>query len=112
VNTSDLVTRKINENEKFTALAFKMMNDPLLEKLTFSEYTQVNWKPVLMFTILSVRKRKESAVCLQMHANHREEVSSVRAGDIAAAIGLKYTRTGDTLCSEDDPLLWKKNYIP
>ncbi len=47
-----------------------------------------------------------------MHANHREEIDEVRAGDIAAAVGLKFTKTGDTLCSEDDPVMLGKNNIP
>ncbi|MDP3684536.1 MAG: elongation factor G, partial [Ignavibacteria bacterium] len=112
VNTSDLVTRKISENEKFTALAFKMMNDPFVGKLTFFRvYAGKLEAGSYVYNSVSQKKERISRL-LQMHANHREEVSSVRAGDIAAAIGLKYTRTGDTLCSEDDPVVMEKIIFP
>ncbi len=112
VNSNDLVTRKISDKEKFTALAFKMMNDPFVGKLTFFRvYAGTLESGSYVYNSVSLKKERISRL-LQMHANHREEVSSVRAGDIAAAIGLKYTRTGDTLCCEDDPVVMEKIIFP
>ena len=112
VGSNDVVKRQINENEKFTALAFKMMNDPFVGKLTFFRvYSGKLEAGSYVYNSVSQKKERISRL-LQMHANHREEISSVRAGDIAAAIGLKYTRTGDTLCSENDPVIMEKIVFP
>lgn len=112
IGSNDTVRRKINENEKFTALAFKMMNDPFVGKLTFFRvYSGKLEAGSYVYNSVSQKKERISRL-LQMHANHREEIDSVRAGDIAAAIGLKYTRTGDTLCSETDPVVMEKIIFP
>jgi len=110
--TNDIIKRKISEDENFTALAFKMMNDPFVGKLTFFRvYAGKLESGSYVYNSVSKKKERISRL-LQMHANHREEVASVRAGDIAAAIGLKYTRTGDTLCSETDPVVMEKITFP
>jgi len=112
VHSNDMVKRKISEDEKFTALAFKMMNDPFVGKLTFFRvYSGKLEAGSYVYNSVSGKKERISRL-LQMHANHREEIDSVRAGDIAAAIGLKYTRTGDTLCSENDPVIMEKIIFP
>jgi len=109
---NDVVKRKISEDEKFTALAFKIMNDPFVGKLTFFRvYTGKLESGSYIFNSVSGKKERISRL-LQMHANHREEIDSVRAGDIAAAVGLKYTRTGDTLCNENDPVVMEKIVFP
>jgi len=112
IGINDKVKRKIADNEKFTALAFKIMNDPYVGKLTFFRvYSGTLKSGSYIFNAVSSRKERIGRL-LQMHANHREEIDEVKAGDIAAAVGLKHTKTGDTLCSEDDPVLLEKIIFP
>lgn len=112
VNINDVVKRRVSEDEKFTALAFKIMNDPFVGKLTFFRvYTGKLNAGSYVYNSISGRKERISRL-LQMHANHREEITEVRAGDIAAAVGLKFTRTGDTLCLEDDAVIMEKMVFP
>ncbi|NWG27344.1 MAG: elongation factor G [Ignavibacteriaceae bacterium] len=112
VGINDIVTRKIDEKEKFVALAFKIMNDPYVGKLCFFRVYAGTLKAG-SYVYNSVSQRKERiGRLLQMHANHREDINEVKAGDIAAAVGLKHTRTGDTLCSEEDPIILEKMSFP
>ncbi|NWF88873.1 MAG: elongation factor G [Ignavibacteriaceae bacterium] len=112
IGINDYVSRQIDEKEKFTALAFKIMNDPYVGKLTFFRvYTGSLKSGSYIFNAVSGKKERISRL-LQMHANHREEIDEVRAGDIGAAVGLKFTKTGDTLCSEDDPVVLEKIVFP
>lgn len=112
IGINDLILRKIDEKEKFTALAFKIMNDPFVGKLTFFRvYSGTLKAGSYIYNAVSGKKERISRL-LQMHANHREEIDEVRAGDIGAAVGLKFTRTGDTLCSEDDPVVLEKIIFP
>ena len=112
VGINDNIKRKIDEKEKFTALAFKIMNDPYVGKLAFFRvYSGTLKAGSYIYNAVSERKERISRL-LQMHANHREEIEDVRAGDIAAAVGLKHTKTGDTLCSDDEPVLLEKIVFP
>ena len=112
IGINDLVSRKIDEKEKFTALAFKIMNDSFVGKLTFFRvYTGTLKSGSYIFNAVSGKKERISRL-LQMHANHREEIDEVRAGDIGAAVGLKFTKTGDTLCTENDPVVLEKIIFP
>jgi elongation factor G len=112
IGINDNVKRKVNDNEKFTALAFKIMTDPYVGKLTFFRvYTGTLKSGSYIYNAVS-GKRERIGRLLQMHANHREEIQEVKAGDIAAAVGLKYTKTGDTLCNEDDPILLERITFP
>ena len=112
VGMNDIIKRKIDEKEKFTALAFKIMTDPFVGKLTFFRvYTGSLKAGSYIYNSVSGKKERISRL-LQMHANHREEVDEVRAGDIAAAVGLKFTKTGDTLCTEDDAVMMEKIIFP
>jgi elongation factor G len=112
VGMNDLIKRRIDEKEKFTALAFKIMTDPFVGKLTFFRvYSGTLKAGSYIFNSVSDKKERISRL-LQMHANHREEISEVRAGDIAAAVGLKFTKTGDTLCTEDDAVMLEKIVFP
>lgn len=112
VGINDLIKRKIDENEKFTALAFKIMTDPFVGKLTFFRvYSGTLHGGSYIYNSVSGKKERISRL-LQMHANHREEIDEVRAGDIAAAVGLKFTKTGDTLCTEDDAVMLEKIIFP
>jgi elongation factor G len=112
IGINDQVTRKTSDDEQFTALAFKIMNDPFVGKLTFFRvYTGKLEAGSYVYNSVSGKKERISRL-LQMHANHREEVPGVRAGDIGAAVGLKFTRTGDTLCNEDEPVVMERMVFP
>ena len=109
---NDQVERKIDPNEKFAALAFKIMTDPYVGKLTFIRvYTGSLKAGSYILNSVSDKKERVGRV-LQMHANTREDLESIRCGDIAAIVGLKHTRTGDTLCSEEDAIVLEKMIFP
>ncbi|OGU75035.1 MAG: translation elongation factor G [Ignavibacteria bacterium RBG_16_34_14] len=112
IGINDKVKRKTDDNEKFSALAFKIMSDPYVGKLTFFRvYSGTLKSGSYIFNAVSGKKERIGRL-LQMHANHREEIDEVKAGDIAAVVGLKHTKTGDTLCTEDDPILLEKIIFP
>ncbi len=112
VHSDDHITREIRDNEKFSSLAFKIMTDPYVGKLTFFRVYSGTLKAG-SYTYNPISNKKERiGRLLQMHANHREDIEEVHAGDIAAAIGLKYTKTGDTLCDESDPIILERMSFP
>lgn len=106
------VTRKSSDSEPFAALAFKIMTDPYVGKLTFFRV----YSGVLQsgsYVLNSTKgKRERIGRILQMHANHRQEINEVYSGDIAAAVGLKETITGDTLCDEKNPVVLESMNFP
>ncbi|MBV6478226.1 MAG: Elongation factor G [Ignavibacteria bacterium] len=111
-HTDDHIKRKISDDEKFTALAFKIMTDPFVGKLTFFRvYAGKASAGSYVYNSVSGKKERFSRL-LQMHANSREDVKEVYCGDIAAAVGLKFTRTGDTLCDESDPIVLERISFP
>ena len=105
-------TRKASDDEKFAALAFKILNDPFVGNLTFFRV----YSGVLNSgdTVTNPGKDKQERIgrLLQMHANERSEIKEVRAGDIAAAVGLKDVITGDTLCDPDSVIQLEKMDFP
>jgi elongation factor G len=112
IGMNDVVMRKIDEKEKFSALAFKIATDEFVGKLCFFRvYSGVLKSGSYIYNSTSGKKERISRM-LQMHANHREEISEVKAGDIASAVGLKFTKTGDTLCTEDDQIILEKITFP
>lgn len=112
VHSDDHITREIRDDEKFSSLAFKIMTDPYVGKLTFFRvYSGTLKAGSYIFNPISNKKERIGRL-LQMHANHREDIEEVHAGDIAAAIGLKYTKTGDTLCDESDPIILERMSFP
>ena len=95
------VVRKADDEEKFSALAFKLMTDPFVGQLTFVRvYSGVLKKGDSVYNPVKGKKERIGRI-VQMHANNREEVSEIRAGDIAACVGLKDVTTGETLCDPD-----------
>jgi elongation factor G len=112
IHKNDHVERKMEVGEKFAALAFKIMTDPFVGKLTFIRvYSGTLKAGSYIFNSVSDRKERVGRV-LQMHANTREDLEEIRAGDIAAIVGLKHTRTGDTLCTEEDAIILEKMVFP
>src|SRR5437773_3952055 len=104
--------RKASDDEPFAALAFKIMTDPYVGKLTFFRvYSGVLNAGSYVYNSTKDRKERVGRL-LQMHANKREELEEVRAGDIAAAIGLKDTKTGDTLCDAEHPIILEAMRFP
>jgi len=104
--------RNASDDEPFAALAFKIMTDPYVGKLTFFRvYSGVLNAGSYVYNSTKDRRERIGRL-LQMHANKREEIEEVRAGDIAAAIGLKDTKTGDTLCAEDHPIILEAMRFP
>ncbi len=104
--------RSADDKAPFAALAFKIMSDPYVGKLTyFRVYSGT--LPQGSAVLNSVKDRKERVGrILQMHANHREDKTAVFAGDIVAAVGLKFTTTGDTLCDPERPIILERMEFP
>ena len=104
--------RPVSDDAPFAALAFKIATDPFVGKLTFFRvYSGVLKSGSYVYNSTKDKRERVSRV-LQMHANKREEIEEVRAGDIAAAIGLKDTRTGDTMCADDHPIILEAMKFP
>jgi elongation factor G len=106
------VVRRTSDDEPFAALAFKIMTDPFVGRLTYIRvYSGVLEAGSYVYNAVKDRKERVGRL-VQMHANKREEIEEVRAGDIAAVIGLKDTRTGETLCDEDKPVILEAMKFP
>ena len=110
--TGEEVERHSSDTEPFAALAFKIMNDPFVGKLAFFRvYSGTLDSGSYVYN--SVKgKRERIGRILQMHANHRQEIERVYSGDIAAAVGLKFTTTGDTICDEDNEVVLESMVFP
>ena len=106
------IERKASDSEPFSALAFKVMNDPFVGNLTFFRvYSGVLKAGSYVMNSTKGEKERVGRI-LQMHANQRKEISEVYAGEIAAAVGLKDTTTGDTLCDEKSQVILEKMVFP
>jgi len=106
------VERKADDSEPFSALGFKIMTDPFVGQLTFIRvYSGVLQSGSYVYNATKGKKERIGRL-LKMHANKREEIKEVYAGDIAAAVGLKYTTTGDTLCNEDKAVILESIEFP
>ena len=104
--------RNADDNDPFSALAFKIVTDPYVGKLAYFRVYSGSIKSGSYVLNSSKGKRERIGRILLMHANKREEVDEVYAGDIAAAVGLKDTGTGETLCDEDSPIILEKMEFP
>ena len=110
--TEEEVVRHVGDNEPFAALAFKIMTDPYVGKLTFFRVYSGTVARGMSVYNPRTRKRERLGRLLQMHANSREEIDAVFSGDIAAAVGLKNITTGDTICLEADPIVLESMSFP
>jgi elongation factor G len=111
-DTGEVETRPADDDAPFSALAFKIMTDPYVGKLAFFRaYSGVLEAGSYIYNSTSEERERIGRI-LQMHANHREERDNVYAGDLAAAVGLKNTSTGDTLCDPDHPIILESMEFP
>jgi len=107
-----VVKRTASDDEPFSALAFKIMTDPFVGRLTYIRvYSGVLPAGSHVLNVTQDKKERVSRL-LQMHANKREEVEELRAGDIGAAIGFKFARTGDTMADKDEPIILEAMSFP
>ena len=110
--TEEEVERHSSDEEPFSALAFKIMNDPFVGKLAFFRvYSGTLDAGSYVYNSTKGKKERVGRI-LQMHANHREEIDKVYSGDIAAAVGFKLTTTGDTICDEDHEVILESMVFP
>jgi elongation factor G len=112
LKTDEQVERPADAKAPFAALAFKVMTDPYVGKLTYFRVYSGTMNAGSYILNSTKGHRERIGRLLQMHANHREDVEQVFAGDIVAAVGLKNTTTGDTLCSEEAPVLLESMVFP
>jgi elongation factor G len=105
------ITRKADDDQPFAALAFKIATDPYGNLTYFRVYSGVLEKGSYVYNARSGKKERIGRI-LRMHANHREDIDAIGAGDIAAAVGMTDTRTGDTLCDEKTPILLENIVFP
>lgn len=111
-DTEEETVRHSSDEEPFSALAFKVMTDPFVGKLTFFRVYSGMAESGTHVLNSTKNKRERMSRILQMHANHREEINTVYAGDIAGVVGLKDTTTGDTLCDDKSPVILEKMEFP
>ena len=111
-DTDAEVERHANDEEPFSALAFKVMTDPFVGRLTFFRVYSGTLQSGSYVQNATKGKRERVGRILQMHANHRQEIPEVFSGDIAAAVGLKDTTTGDTLCDEKNEVILESMEFP
>ncbi|WP_053961153.1 elongation factor G [Sulfobacillus thermosulfidooxidans] len=110
--TGEEIYREVSDDAPFSGLAFKIMSDPFVGKLAFFRvYSGTLTSGSYVYNVTKGRRERIGRI-LQMHANHREEIDTVYAGDIAAAVGLKDTTTGDTLSDEQKPILLESMVFP
>jgi elongation factor G len=109
---ADPIERKADDKEPFSGLAFKIMTDPFVGQLTFFRVYSGTLTSGSSVSNSTKGKTERIGRLLKMHANKREEIKEVNAGDIAAAVGLKSTTTGDTLCDEKQPIILEKMEFP
>ena len=110
--TGEEMEKHSSDSESFSALAFKIMNDPFVGKLAFFRVYSGTLEAGSYVYNSTKQKKERIGRILQMHANHRQEIDKVYSGDIAAAVGLKFTTTGDTLCDEDHPVILESMVFP
>ena len=112
MDTGEPDSRPTSDDAPFSALAFKIMSDPYIGKLTYFRVYSGTLSSGSYVLNSTKNKRERIGRILQMHSNDRKDIEMVYAGDIAAAVGLKFTTTGDTLCEEADPIILESMEFP
>ena len=112
MGSDEEIEREADDNAPFSALVFKIMADPYVGKLAFFRVYSGTLKAGSYVFNSNKGKRERVGRILRMHANHREEIDEIRAGDIAAAVGLKETTTGNTICDENNPIVLESMEFP
>ncbi len=110
--TEEVAERAASDDAPFSALAFKIMIDPYVGKLTFARVYSGRLKSGSYVYNSTKERRERVGRILRMHANHREDISEIATGDIVAIVGLKSTNTGDTLCDENAPIILENISFP
>lgn len=110
--SEEISERPSSDDEPFAALAFKIMTDPYVGRLSFFRVYSGTLDSGSYVLNSTKNKRERIGRLIQMHANHREDIEKVYSGDIAAAVGLKFTTTGDTLCDEKAPIILESMEFP
>ncbi|TAM85868.1 elongation factor G, partial [bacterium] len=110
-DNGEIEARKPSDDEPFSALAFKIASDPYGNLTYFRVYSGILKKGSYVYNSTKEKKERVGRI-LRMHANHREDIDMVSAGDIAAAVGLQYSTTGDTLCEEKKPIILEAITFP
>lgn len=110
--TDDFITRKLDMGEPFCGLVFKLANDPHVGNLAFFRVYSGKLKAGSYVLNSSTMNKERAGRIVMMHANHREDIDEVRAGDIAAVVGLKDTKTGHTICDESKPIVLESIEFP
>jgi elongation factor G len=110
--TREKLTRAADDNAPFSALAFKILNDPFVGQLTFLRVYSGQIHSGTAVLNSTKKKRERVGRLLLMHANKREEIKEIQAGNICAALGLKFASTGDTLCDEAHPIILERMEFP
>ncbi len=111
-NSQEEIVRKPDDSEPLSALAFKIMTDPFVGQLAFVRVYSGELKSGSYVYNSTTNQRERVGRLLRMHSNKREEISSIKAGDIGAVIGLKKTFTGDTLCLQENPIILESIVFP
>ena len=111
-DTEKIIERHADDKEPFSALAFKIMSDPFVGQLVFIRVYSGQLKTGDSVLITGKRKTERIGRLLKMHANKREEISEINAGDICACVGLRNVTTGDTICTDDHPILLESITFP
>ncbi|MDR3237668.1 MAG: elongation factor G [Spirochaetia bacterium] len=112
INHDSAITREVSDKEPFCALVFKIMSDSHVGKLTYIRVYSGRFKAGESAFNVSMGKKERINRFLRMHANEREDIDEIYTGDIAAVVGLKNARTGDTLCDEEHPIILEKMEFP
>lgn len=112
LGTEEAAERAVSDDAPFSALAFKIMIDPYVGKLTFARVYSGRLKSGSYAYNSTKERRERVGRILRMHANHREDISEIATGDIVAIVGLKSTNTGDTLCDENAPIILENISFP
>src|SRR5207245_8800932 len=111
-DTGGTITREVSDTAPFSALVFKIVSDPFVGRLSYMRVYSGTLSKGAAIENSTKGKTERIGRLLRMHANHREDIDEIRAGDICAAVGLRNTFTGDTLCDSQNPIILEAITFP